>query len=78
VRQALADAGILTGIHYPIPLHLQPACRVYGYQVGSFPVTEAAAEHILSLPMYAELSADQIQHICDALLEVLTPIVAHR
>jgi dTDP-4-amino-4,6-dideoxygalactose transaminase len=78
VRQTLADAGILTGVHYPIPLHLQPACREYGYTAGSLPVTEAAAEHILSLPMYAELTAEQVEQISDALVETLTPAGAHR
>ena len=78
VRQALSLSGILTGVHYPIPLHFQPACREYGYQAGSLPVTEAAAEHILSLPMYAELTAEQIEQISDALVETLAPTVAHR
>jgi dTDP-4-amino-4,6-dideoxygalactose transaminase len=78
VREKLALSGILTGVHYPIPLHLQPACRGYGYQVGSLPVTEAAAEHILSLPMYAELTAEQVELIAGCLVEALQPAVAHR
>ena len=73
VREALTERGILTGVHYPIPLHLQPACAPYGYAKGSLPVTEAAAERILSLPMYAELTAAQAQQVCDALIDVLTP-----
>ena len=73
VRDALAERGILTGVHYPIPLHLQPACAQYGYTKGALPVTEAAAERILSLPMYAELTDDQAQQVCDAVIEVLTP-----
>jgi dTDP-4-amino-4,6-dideoxygalactose transaminase len=77
VREALTERGILTGIHYPIPLHLQPACKQYGYAQGSLPVTEAAAERILSLPMYAELTSDQVQQVCDALVEVLAPTPAH-
>lgn len=76
VREALAERGIQTGIHYPIPLHLQPACKSYGYAQGTLPMTEAAAERILSLPMYAELTSDQIQQVCDALVEVLTPAPA--
>lgn len=76
VRDALAERGIQSGIHYPIPLHLQPACKSYGYAQGSLPVTEAAAESILSLPMYAELTSDQIQQVCDALVEVSTPTPA--
>jgi dTDP-4-amino-4,6-dideoxygalactose transaminase len=78
VRQALADAGISTGVHYPIPLHLQPACEPYGYGRGSLPVTEAAAERILSLPMYAELQDAQIEKICNTLVAVLTPAVTPR
>lgn len=77
VREALTERGILTGIHYPIPLHLQPACKQYGCTQGSLPVTEAAAERILSLPMYAELTSDQVQQVCDALIEVLEPTPAH-
>ena len=73
VRDALAERGILTGVHYPIPLHLQQACAQYGYTKGSLPVTEAAAERILSLPMYAELTGEQVQQVCDALVDVLTP-----
>ena len=73
VRDALTERGILTGVHYPIPLHLQEACAQYGYAKGSLPVTEAAAERILSLPMYAELTDEQVQQVCDALVEVLTP-----
>jgi dTDP-4-amino-4,6-dideoxygalactose transaminase len=73
VREALTERGILTGVHYPIPLHLQPACAQYGYAKGSLPVTEAAAERILSLPMYAELTAEQVRQVCDALIDVLTP-----
>jgi dTDP-4-amino-4,6-dideoxygalactose transaminase len=77
VKEALAEHGILTGVHYPIPLHLQPACAHYGYKVGDFPVTEAVTERILSLPMYAELTSEQIQQVCDALIDVLTPTPTH-
>lgn len=77
VRNLLTERGILTGVHYPIPLHLQPACQKYGFKAGPLPVTEAAAEHILSLPMYAELTAEQIQQVCDALVDVLTPTPTH-
>jgi dTDP-4-amino-4,6-dideoxygalactose transaminase len=73
VRESLAERGILTGVHYPIPLHLQPACAQYGYKQGSLPVTEEAAEHILSLPMYAELTEEQIHQVCDALAGALIP-----
>lgn len=65
-RQALEEEGIATGVHYPIPIHLQPACAHYGYTPGSLPVTEAVTERIVSLPMYPELTAEQIQRVVDA------------
>ena len=55
--------GIATGIHYPIPLHLQPAYNYLGYKRGDFPVTEKASQEILSLPIFAELSDRQIDEI---------------
>lgn len=65
-RQVLEQEGVATGIHYPIPIHLQPACLEYGYRRGMLPVTEAVAERIVSLPMYAELTAAQIDVIVNA------------
>lgn len=65
-RKVLEQEGIATGIHYPIPIHLQPACEQYGYQRGMLPVTEALAEHIVSLPMYAELTSQQIRMVTSA------------
>ena len=55
VRQALAAEGIQTGYHYPVPVHLQPAWAELGHRRGDFPVSELAADEVLSLPMYAEL-----------------------
>jgi dTDP-4-amino-4,6-dideoxygalactose transaminase len=69
VQQALKEAGIATGIHYPIPLHLQPAYKYLGLPMGSYPVAERFASEILSLPMYPELTADQIAFICDTLIK---------
>lgn len=68
VRQQLGAAGVETGIHYPIPLHLQKAYSNLGYGAGAFPVTEAAAERIVSLPMYPSLTFQQQQHVVEALL----------
>jgi dTDP-4-amino-4,6-dideoxygalactose transaminase len=65
-RKVLEQEGIATGIHYPIPAHLQPACAQYGYRHGMLPVTEAAAERIISLPMYPELTAEQLQVVTSA------------
>ncbi len=55
----LAEAGIGTGIHYPVPLHLQKAYESLGYQAGDFPVTERVAAEIVSLPMFPQLTAEQ-------------------
>lgn len=64
-REALEAEGIGTTIHYPTPIHLQPASAKYGYKQGMLPVTEALASRIVSLPMYPELSAEQIQLVID-------------
>jgi dTDP-4-amino-4,6-dideoxygalactose transaminase len=58
-RKALEREGIATGIHYPTPVHLQPACARYGYVRGTLPVTETMVDRIVSLPMYPELSFEQ-------------------
>ena len=67
VQKRLGEEGISTGIHYPVPIHLQEACAGLGYRRGQFPVTERAATRVLSLPMYAELSRAQIEHTVAAL-----------
>ena len=59
VQNYLKAMGIGTGIHYPIPLHLQRAYRSLGYREGDFPITEKVAKEILSLPMYPQLSREQ-------------------
>ena len=65
----LRKRGIETGIHYPIPIHLQPAHGDLDYGKGSFPVSESHADQILSLPMYAELSDDAIDAVATAIEE---------
>ena len=67
VQQLMGAAGIGTGIHYPVPLHLQKAYARLGYRVGAFPVAEEAAERILSLPMFPTLTAEQQRHVVDVL-----------
>jgi dTDP-4-amino-4,6-dideoxygalactose transaminase len=62
-RKALEQEGIATGIHYPTPIHLQPACAHYGYKRGMLPVTEAVTDRIVSLPMYPELTTEQTQRV---------------
>jgi dTDP-4-amino-4,6-dideoxygalactose transaminase len=63
----LSEAGVATGIHYPIPIHLQPAYAELGYKQGDFPVTERAADRILSLPMYPGMSYEAIVYTVDAI-----------
>jgi len=63
--QSLAEQGISCGIHYPLGLHLQEAYASLGYGRGSFPVAEALAGEELSLPMFAELMAEQIAFVCE-------------
>jgi dTDP-4-amino-4,6-dideoxygalactose transaminase len=65
LQQNLTDAGIGTGIHYPVPLHLQKAYEPLSYGPGSFPASEKIASEILSLPMYPQLSFEQIRRIAD-------------
>lgn len=67
VQEALHAQEISTGIHYPIPIHLQQACVDLGYRRGDFPVTERAAGRILSLPMYPEMTRAQREHVATAL-----------
>jgi dTDP-4-amino-4,6-dideoxygalactose transaminase len=64
---ALAEQGIQTGIHYPIPVHLQPAYADPRYGRGSFPHSERAADEVLSLPMYPEMTEDHLQAVNRAL-----------
>ena len=63
LREELKSKGVATGIHYPIPLHLQLAYNYLGYKRGDFPVTEECSQKILSLPMFAELDEEQINEI---------------
>lgn len=70
VMRHLSDKGIASGIHYPIPLHLQPALAHFGGRTGMFPVAERLAHRILSLPMCAELTETDIELIASAFDEV--------
>jgi len=71
LQKSLAEAGIGTGIHYPIPLHLQQAYRHLGYKEGDFPVAEMAAKQILSLPIYPQLMPEQQRHVAKSLAALL-------
>ncbi|MBI1257807.1 MAG: aminotransferase class I/II-fold pyridoxal phosphate-dependent enzyme [Chloroflexi bacterium] len=68
LRTHLAEQGIGTAIHYPVPIHLQPAYRGRLGDVGSFPQAERAADEILSLPLYPELSDAQVDLVIEAVL----------
>ena len=71
VRERLAERGVESGIHYAVPLHLQPAYEGLGYGVGDFPVAERRAERILSLPMFPEIDPPQRAHVVAALGQAL-------
>ena len=70
-RAALAEAGIATGLHYPVPVHLQPAFRSLGYAEGSFPAAEAWSREGLSLPMFPELHGDEAVRVAGELTRAL-------
>jgi len=72
LRKALLDYGIETGIHYPIPLHLQQAYSSMNLPLGSFPNAERSAQTVLSLPMHPYLSQQQVEHVCQACKSVLS------
>jgi len=65
-QDALAVRGVQTGIHYPVPVHLLPAFADLGYRAGQFPHAEQAANEALSLPMFPEITAQQIEAVCAA------------
>jgi dTDP-4-amino-4,6-dideoxygalactose transaminase len=69
LQRHLAGAGIQTGIHYPIPIHLQPAYSDLGYHHGDFPNAESLASRMLSLPIYPELTKPHIEWVTDAIKE---------
>jgi dTDP-4-amino-4,6-dideoxygalactose transaminase len=76
LQAALAEAGIGTGIHYPIPLHLQKAYEHLGYQKGAFPVTERVASEIVSLPMFPQMTTAQQDEVAQKVEEFLDAKVA--
>jgi dTDP-4-amino-4,6-dideoxygalactose transaminase len=71
LRRRLTEQDIETGLHYPIPLHLQEAYRSLGYRRGDFPVSERLAERALSLPMYPDLTFEAVEHVASPILEFL-------
>jgi dTDP-4-amino-4,6-dideoxygalactose transaminase len=71
VMSLLADQGVSTGIHYPVPVHLQEAYRSLGYQRGAFPIAERCADEFLSLPMYPELTEAQLETVVEGVKEAV-------
>jgi dTDP-4-amino-4,6-dideoxygalactose transaminase len=69
LQRLLKANGIQSGIHYPVPVHLQPAYADLGYVRGQFPESERAADEVLSLPMYPEMTRTQIDEVCGVLQE---------
>jgi dTDP-4-amino-4,6-dideoxygalactose transaminase len=69
LREFLNQHRVETGIHYPIPLHLQPAYKHLGYRQGDFPGAEALARDVLSLPLHPQLPPETIEHICNLMHE---------
>jgi len=69
LAKALSSRGIETGVHYPLPLHLQPAFQYLGYKKGDFPVAERIGQEILSLPIFPEMAEQQFEHVCRSITD---------
>jgi dTDP-4-amino-4,6-dideoxygalactose transaminase len=72
LQEDLASRGIGTGIHYPVPIHLQEAYRDFGFGPGSFPVAEASARRVLSLPIYPEMTEADVRRVAGAVRELVS------
>ncbi len=77
VQQALTAAGIQSGVHYPKPIHLQPAYAYLNHGPGSFPHAERAASEVLSLPMFAEIRESEVDYVVDQVRHIVQAVVAH-
>ena len=69
LRAFLSESGVGTEIYYPLPLHLQPALSAYGYNAGDFPVSEQLSKEVLALPIFAELTKDEIATVAGLIRE---------
>ena len=70
LAQHLGENGIDTAVHYPIPIHMQPLYRkTYGYHSGEFPISEQLSTRMLSLPMFPEMTNEQVDRVCEAINE---------
>lgn len=70
--KALAEKDIFCGIHYPVPIHFQEAYKLLGYRTNSFPVAESCAEQLVSLPMFPELTEEQIEYVVHEIKRFVT------
>ena len=69
LKDYLMQRGIETAIHYPVPIHLQPAARDLGYAKGDFPVTEQQSKRILTLPIHQYLTKEQLKKVASSVNE---------
>ena len=67
----LAEKGVGSGVHYPVPIHLQEAYRSLGYKQGAFPIAERCASEFVSLPMFPELTRIQIETVIQSVKEIV-------
>ena len=69
LKSALEKANVATDVHWPEPLHVQPAFGSLGYGPGSLPVTERLCKEVLTIPMFPELTDEEVERVCRALSE---------
>jgi dTDP-4-amino-4,6-dideoxygalactose transaminase len=74
LQEYLAENEVASGLHYPVPLHLTKAYQSLGYGKGDLPIAEQLAQEILSLPMYPELSDEQVEHVCNSIKEFIAAL----
>ena len=71
VRACLEERGVQTAVHYPLPIHLQKPYQALGYQRGDFPHAERACEHVISMPLYPEMTNEQAEYAARTLREIV-------
>jgi dTDP-4-amino-4,6-dideoxygalactose transaminase len=76
LQDFLKERGIGTAIHYPVPVHLQPFYADQGFTRGQFPVTEQLADEIVSLPMFPEMTDEQVQYVAEQVIEFSAAVPA--
>ncbi len=71
IQCALKNDGIASAVYYPRPPHLTDPCRSFGYHPGDFPVTEQASREVLSIPLYPEMSEEQVNFVLETVQQIL-------